>query len=102
MTDATIIIVLAAIPTTLAALGGCTASVIGAWRTGKALLLADRTHTLVNSNHQAIKQELELAKQKIQALETLIATLIEAKGRAEKTADQAVSTIADIHHKEQH
>lgn len=83
MSDATLIIVLAAIPTTLAAMGGLVVSIIGTWRSGKALTVANQTHTLVNSGHQAIQQELKLAQQKISDMETLVATMLEAKRAAD-------------------
>jgi hypothetical protein len=68
MTDPTLNVILTALPPTLVAAAGVVVSVINS-------IKANRIHTLVNSNLDAVKTDLALAKARIAVLEALVVAL---------------------------
>ena len=70
MTDATLTIILTALPPTLVALAGLIVSIVNA-------LKANKIHYLVNSNMTRVQADLATTNLQIEALQTTIAKLIE-------------------------
>jgi hypothetical protein len=82
MSDATLAIVLTALPPTMVALAGLIVSVVNS-------LKANKIHVLVNSNMSKVQADLAGANQRIEKLQTIITKMVDTQ-----TAGAALS--ADV------
>jgi hypothetical protein len=88
VSDLVILGIIAVVPTTLAALGALLVSLRNGKKSDIIIEKAAEIHTLTNSNLSKLTSQLEVANSKITGLERLVASLVEAKGIADRLASK--------------
>lgn len=98
MTDATIItvvtIILAAVPTTIASLIALKTANKNGLKADALIVETAKIHTLANNNLSAVNKSLEIANEKINGLQTLVAELAKTREVAAAVAAAAIRPSA--------